>query len=243
MSRLLGLYPAAWRERYGDELLVLLEDHPATVLDLLDLFRGAVDAHLHPQVRGTAATSDKELPVNQRLLGAMAAAGGIAWIIGIASIWLLPRAIDGSRDLSLAMAGMALAIAFIGVALAELGTRPGSATSARTSRAASVVSVALAVTLPVVWLVFLFGLFGFPILAAALAIRGARNGTFPAWFAVVTVIAAFGILGGIGADVDAGRDQTLALITLVGVPALLLGWLALRGSSLSSTPPPELDPA
>ena len=181
--------------------------------------------------------------MNQRLLGAMAAIGGIAWILGIASIWLLPRGVEGSRDTTLAMIGMALAIAFIGVALAQLGTRQGSATSVQTGRAASVASVVLALTLPVVWPVFLFGFFGFPILAAALAARGARNGVFPTWFAVVAFVAAFGVLGGIGVDVDAGQDQTLAIVAVVGVPALLLAWLALRGTPLSSTAPPELDPA
>ena len=61
MSRFLRLYPTAWRERYGDELLALLQDQPATVTDHLDLIRGALDARLHPQVRG-AATPDKEIP-------------------------------------------------------------------------------------------------------------------------------------------------------------------------------------
>ena len=69
------------------------------------------------------------------------------------------------------------------------------------------------------------------------------NGVFPAWFAVVATIAAFGILGGIGADVDAGRDQTLALIAVVGLPALLLAGLALRGQAISSVAPPSSDPA
>jgi len=181
--------------------------------------------------------------VNQRLLGFMAAVGGIAWILGIASIWVLPRAIDGSRNLGLALIGMALAVAFIGIALAELGTRSSSATSVRTGRAASVASVILALTLPLVWPAFLIGFFGFPILAAALAIRGTMNDVFPGWFAVVATIAAFGVLGGIGADVDAGRDQTLALVAVVGLPALLLAWLALRGIAARPTAPPELDPA
>ncbi len=99
------------------------------------------------------------------------------------------------------------------------------------------------ITLLIAWPVFLFGLFGFPILAALLAIRGTRNGVFPAWFAIVASVAAFGVLGGIGADVDAGRDQTLALIAVVGLPALLLAGLALRGRPISSMAPSTPDPA
>jgi hypothetical protein len=248
MSNLLRLYPAAWRERYGDELVALLEDHPATLLDHLDLMRGALDAHLHPQIRGVAAVPDKELPVNQRAFGFVAAAGGIIWILGILSIFVLPRDAEGSRSLGLAMVGMALAIAFIGAALGDLGTRRASATSERTGRLVIVVSLALGLTLVVAWPIFLFGLFGFPILVALLAIRGTRNGVFPTWFAVVASIAGLGVLGGIGVDMQAGHDETLVLIAVVGLPALLLAWLALRGPSLARTPsvsptPPRADPA
>ena len=69
MSSLLRLYPQAWRERYGDELLALLQDRPASLTDHLDLIRGALDARLHPQVPVVAAVPDKELPVNQRAFG------------------------------------------------------------------------------------------------------------------------------------------------------------------------------
>jgi hypothetical protein len=47
-AALIALYPAAWRRRYGDELESLLEQGGLGVRDRLDLIRGAVDAHLHP---------------------------------------------------------------------------------------------------------------------------------------------------------------------------------------------------
>jgi hypothetical protein len=50
VSRLLSLYPARWRERYGDELLDALSAHPLTLHGRLDVIRGAVDAHLHPEL-------------------------------------------------------------------------------------------------------------------------------------------------------------------------------------------------
>lgn len=181
--------------------------------------------------------------MNQRLLGAMAAIGGIAWIIGVASIFLLQRGAFGDRNLALAMIGLALAIAFIGIPLGELGTRHGSATSLRTGRAISTVSVILALTLPVIWPVFLFGLFGFPIMAAMLAIRGTRNGVFPGWFAAASTAAAFAVLGGIGIDTQAGKDQSLVLLVVVGLPPLLLAWLALRGMAATKAAPPKVDPA
>ena len=51
MSRLIRLYPPAWRERYMDEFRELLVARPATWRDQFDVARGAFDAWIHPQVR------------------------------------------------------------------------------------------------------------------------------------------------------------------------------------------------
>jgi hypothetical protein len=46
---LLRLYPRAWRDRYGEELLALIEtQRPLGLGAWLDLLRGALVAHLHP---------------------------------------------------------------------------------------------------------------------------------------------------------------------------------------------------
>ena len=51
MTRLVDLYPVAWRARYEDEFLALLAERPpVTIGDRFDLIRGALDARLHPQV-------------------------------------------------------------------------------------------------------------------------------------------------------------------------------------------------
>ena len=47
-TSLVGLYPRAWRDRYGDELESILDDDGLGLRTRLDLVRGAVDAHLHP---------------------------------------------------------------------------------------------------------------------------------------------------------------------------------------------------
>jgi hypothetical protein len=47
-SRYVGLYPRAWRERYGEELQDVLERDRLGFHAQVDLVRGAVDAHLHP---------------------------------------------------------------------------------------------------------------------------------------------------------------------------------------------------
>src|SRR5437867_2080972 len=47
-ARWLRLYPRDWRERYGDELLEVLEARPIDWRVRFDLVRGALDAHLNP---------------------------------------------------------------------------------------------------------------------------------------------------------------------------------------------------
>lgn len=47
-TRIVALYPRAWRARYGEELEALLEAGSLGLRDRVDLVRGALDAHLHP---------------------------------------------------------------------------------------------------------------------------------------------------------------------------------------------------
>jgi len=53
---LLRMYPRRWRDRYGDELLCLLEQRDLSASVILDMVRGAVDAWLHPDLVRTAAS-------------------------------------------------------------------------------------------------------------------------------------------------------------------------------------------
>lgn len=48
---LLKLYPRAWRERYEEEMIALLEEHTITLFTLIDLFFGALDARLDSHYR------------------------------------------------------------------------------------------------------------------------------------------------------------------------------------------------
>ena len=49
MNWLLRLYPARWRERYGEEFGAVLASQRASVGLVVDVLGGAIDAHLHPQ--------------------------------------------------------------------------------------------------------------------------------------------------------------------------------------------------
>ena len=55
--RLLLLYPRAWRDRYGDEVEQLLDQHRITLWTWLDMLLGALDAHVHTDLLPGRLTS------------------------------------------------------------------------------------------------------------------------------------------------------------------------------------------
>jgi hypothetical protein len=232
MTGLLRLYPRAWRDRYGDEMLALLDGQPASLGDRLDLISGALDAHLHPQVRGAAAP-DKEQTVSHRALALMAAGGGVFWIISFV-IWLgsYVPAID-QYDLRV-IPGFAIGIALMGVAIGELGTRPGDAVSPVIGHLIAVVSLVFAIVMPIPlltgqleagWALMVMPIFVFPVVAGLAAARGGRNGVFPTWLVVAVVVGAVAAWIGFGGSTppDAKWVAVLfgAAFVLVGVQGLV----------------------
>lgn len=49
-SRLIALYPAGWRARYAEEMLLVLEDAPPNLKTILNLLIHLFDAHLHREL-------------------------------------------------------------------------------------------------------------------------------------------------------------------------------------------------
>ncbi|HVA86560.1 MAG TPA: arylsulfotransferase family protein [Candidatus Saccharimonadales bacterium] len=88
----LGLYPRAWRDRYGDELSAFLDEHRVSPATLVDLSRGAIDAHRHPELlrRETDVMSQDPSPekrfTRRRLL--IAAGGGAIGVVAAGIIGL-----------------------------------------------------------------------------------------------------------------------------------------------------------
>lgn len=138
-SRYLGLYPRAWRERYGDELEALLEEERLGLRTRLDLLRGALDAHLHP-----AAPS--RVPV---LAAVTASALAVAHAIALAT---QPVATDWPGYLDDALPLIAGCVAASIPALVGLWLRVGDADGAFGR-----IGVLLAVVGHGAWLVALLG--------------------------------------------------------------------------------------
>jgi hypothetical protein len=59
VSKLLRLYPRPWRDRYQEEFIDLMSERPPSLADRLDIIRGAIDARLHPQLRGPDRVPDR----------------------------------------------------------------------------------------------------------------------------------------------------------------------------------------
>lgn len=71
----LGLYPLAFRRRYGEEMRALLDETPPRAATVLDLTRGAIAAHLRP-----ARTTDGAVDAGDRLR-ASACAQLACWVV------------------------------------------------------------------------------------------------------------------------------------------------------------------
>src|SRR5207249_6591695 len=54
LALLVRFYPARWRERYGEEIADLLASEPPSVPRAVDMVRGLIDAHLHPELDDSA---------------------------------------------------------------------------------------------------------------------------------------------------------------------------------------------
>jgi hypothetical protein len=87
MSRLVRLYPKAWRKRYEREFEELLRERPIRLRGLVDIVLGAVDAHLHPELIGAAPQ-----PWTHRLPGLFATGAGLIWT------WFFIRVLTASPE-------------------------------------------------------------------------------------------------------------------------------------------------
>jgi hypothetical protein len=252
---LLGLYPARWRLRYGEEFRVVLESRPLGPFDVADVLIGALDARLAPhRVAGSAGLDGGPLMM-LRLGGFGAIAGGILWFagLGVASLF------DGGRAwLALAALGtLGLLVALIGLSAFQAYRHTALAWAAFAIPAlgalASVVGLA-AMTLsssedPLVlgslsaWSVWIVGLLGMligSILFAAVTIRAAVFSRRAAQaLAISSAVVLLGAFGGIGTDTETaiGRVVVAASVGSFAASWIALGIMALRRGPIRAIAP------
>jgi hypothetical protein len=76
MKWLLQLYPARWRDRYGEEFDAVLASQRTSVGMVLDVLGGAIDAHLYPQIQNPNSKPIKEEDTMTILMLQRCSAGG-----------------------------------------------------------------------------------------------------------------------------------------------------------------------
>ncbi len=84
IAMVLRLYPARWRDRYGDEFAAVLEERPLGPFDVADVLLGALDANLHLRGLGAASQHGKGFAMSLRIGGYAAVLGGALWLAALA---------------------------------------------------------------------------------------------------------------------------------------------------------------
>jgi hypothetical protein len=215
MSRFVSLYPHAWRARYEAEFHELIAERAPSLVERFDIVRGALDAHLHPQVRRPGnALSLAPLPEEDyrvvRRLGFAAVIGGLLWPIafGIASIG--PVVYDGQgayRDGSAAMPFFFLAIVLLVAGL--LGHQIRLPEDARLARGSALLAIPFLLMFGVGPWMWQFGLVAIGLLVV-LAITGLRSGAWQLGASLAVIVACLGVVGIVAVAVAVASGDRMA---------------------------------
>jgi hypothetical protein len=166
MSRLIRLYPPAWRDQYGDEFADLLAERPPSLVQRLDIVRGALDAWVHPQLARRTARQAPEASHGGRLAGAATIVGGGLWIAAGAAMFMAPMNWDlGYKESQVGVFIVVAAMAVTAVA-AIAGSRSLPVNSRYAGIAAAVMLLGAALT-AMPWPILILGFFGYVLAAAA----------------------------------------------------------------------------
>lgn len=234
MSRLIRLYPKAWRDRYGDEMGDLLAARPATTRDRIDLLRGAVDAHLHPawrhaRARLVARALGPEEARLVRRLGFATVIGAVVWLIVPLVALAGPVVYDGYGGYRDGSGAFPVAILAVGLLVAgligQLARFPDELAAARVAAAAAIPFALLWVMAP--WVLWLGGIA--LLLVTAMAIAARRANAWPTTAAASVVASSIAVVGLTGFAIIASSGDRLADATFVylGVLVLIPIWATL----------------
>lgn len=124
---LVRLYPAAWRERYGEEFLALLEDRPVGPFDVADVVLGAIDARF--RLGGREGSTDRQHGgfLMSLRIGGVAALVGAALVLAalVAGTGLVEVDVEPAVGMAVMTVGLvAMLIALIGLSAFQARTHP-----------------------------------------------------------------------------------------------------------------------
>lgn len=220
MSRLLRLYPRAWRARYSAELASILEAQPPQLRDRFDLVRGAFDAHLHPELvdRDAEPREGRNPESGSVLSGALIGLGSAAWLVGVLTLMVQP-VVFGERDVSAFGRLVTLAGLLYSAGIARLVWSGGP----RARIGSALIAAFALMIVPMAWPSFVLGYWGLLASLAVTAVTRAIAGRWPGWLATALFVAA------IAAIASSAGVMPLWLASLPPIAMALLAVLSLFG--------------
>jgi hypothetical protein len=246
---LLAVYPAGWRQRYGEEFRAVLESRPLGPFDVADVLLGALDARLMP--RRIAASTDMNggQTVLLRVGGLGAVVGGSMFFVGLAvasanagggPFWISVAAI-GTLGILAALVGLsafqayrdpklawaAFVIPGIGTLVSFVGMLGMAVTS--DGDAPFIGSWAPWAIWMVGFLTTLVGSILFAIATVQAAVFSRRAAQALAWSAAAVILIAMGGVNGGGTT-----GETILVAGSLG--AFSLSWVVLGASALKRGP-------
>jgi hypothetical protein len=251
---LIHLYPARWRDRYGDEFVAVLEERPLGPFDVADVMLGALDAHLHLRGLGAASEHRKGFAMSLRVGGYAAIVGGILWLLVLAGNAINDGRDTGSPFLGYAIVGATIAtlVALVGLSAFQARRHPVLTWAAFAIPALGAVVGLVGYALIVVtgdsdavllggispWWIGSVGLLTMVLGSSLFAIATWRARSLSrgasAMLGVGAVLVIFALLGASGALVPSEIAIVAVIAAIVAFPA---GWVALGISALRITGP------
>jgi uncharacterized membrane protein len=252
---LLAMYPARWRQRYGEEFRIVLESRPLGPFDVADVLIGALDARLTRFRFAGAAGTDGGPLMMLRLGGFGAIAGGALWFLGIAVASALGDR-QGAPWMFVAMVGtVGLLLALVGLSAFQAHRQPGLTWAAFAIPAVgTVVSIVGMFGMatrtsdaPLVgslgpWEIWILGMLAMLVGSILFAVASIRAGVLSrraAQSLAITAAAIIFVASGVSGVVDSGTATILAATSLAsfGGSWMALGFSALRRGPIRATAP------
>ncbi len=218
MSRLVRLYPTAWRSRYEAEFVALLEERPPKALQVLDIIRGAIDARFHPELLHDAAEPARRAGGHRRA-GALATVGGVLWALGGLGFYGAPYVDNlGYKESGSVVLVASAAAALTGIAAAMLAGRKADRSVLLWGSAAAILLGAIGLMLP--WPILFIAFFGIVLGTLLFGVVGA------------SVLGPAYVLVGVGALLALGfntEDDRALLLVPLGIAWVVAGAATFKG--------------
>ena len=227
-SRLVRLYPARWRARYGDEFEAILEERPLGPFDVADILLGALDAQLRLRRVGADIHQGKGFSMSLRIGGFASILGGalltVSIVLGIGLVGNVEPVVPG---ILLVTGSAALLVALAGLSAFQARAHPVLSWAAVAVTAvgmlASIVGiVGMQLGAEEYWMAFILGIFGAFMGSTLFAIATYRTAALSRRAAVLVGV---GSVLSIGAGLGGNSLGPIPLVvTTIG---FALGWFVL----------------